>query len=353
MGRNGSPTLSHPGLDTLGFMLAYTPLHHLLLGSLDRPIVLTSGNVSDEPQCIGNQQARERLRGIADYLLLHDRDIVNRVDDSVLRIMDGAPRILRRGRGYAPASIPLPPGFERATSILALGGELKNTFCLIKDGQAIISQHQGDLEDAATYRDYQRNLELYRGLFEHEPQMLAADRHPEYFSTKLGKEWSARDALPLVEVQHHHAHIASCLADNDVPLDAPPVLGVALDGLGFGDDGTFWGGEFLLADYCSFERLASFKPVAMIGGAQAMREPWRNTYAHLVATLGWAEYQKDYGALELTRFLESKPLATFEAMLKQGIELPDCELLRASIRRGRGRRWGVPRASELRGSGGD
>ena len=123
-------------------------------------------------------------------------------------------------------------------------------------------------------------------------------------------------------MQHHHAHIASCLADNDVPLDAPPVLGVALDGLGFGDDGTFWGGEFLLADYCSFERLASFKPVAMIGGAQAMREPWRNTYAHLVATLGWAEYQKDYGALELTRFLESKPLATFEAMLKQGINCP-------------------------------
>ena len=316
------PDAVAPGLNTLGFMLAYTPLHHLLLGSLDRPIVLTSGNVSDEPQCIGNQQARERLRGIADYLLLHDRDIVNRVDDSVLRIMDGAPRILRRGRGYAPASIPLPPGFERATSILALGGELKNTFCLLKDGQAIISQHQGDLEDAATYRDYQRNLELYRGLFEHEPQMLAADRHPEYLSTKLGKEWSARDALPLVEVQHHHAHIASCLADNDVPLDTSPVLGVALDGLGFGDDGTFWGAEFLLADYCCFERLASFKPVAMIGGAQAMREPWRNTYAHLVATLGWAEYQKDYGALELTRFLESKPLATFEAMLKQGINCP-------------------------------
>ncbi|MGQ0592666.1 MAG: carbamoyltransferase HypF [Gammaproteobacteria bacterium] len=310
------------GLNTLGFMLPYTPLHHLLVEGLDRPIVLTSGNVSDEPQCIGNQQARERLRGIADYLLLHDRDIVNRVDDSVLRIMDGAPRILRRGRGYAPASIPLPPGFERATSILALGGELKNTFCLIKDGQAIISQHQGDLEDAATYRDYQRNLELYRGLFEHEPQTLAADRHPEYLSTKLGKEWSARDALPLVEVQHHHAHIASCLADNDVPLDAPPVLGVALDGSGFGDDGTFWGGEFLLAGYCSFERLASFKPVAMIGGAQAMREPWRNTYAHLVATLGWTEYQKDYGALELTRFLESKPLATFEAMLKQGLNCP-------------------------------
>ena len=151
------------GLNTLGFMLPYTPLHHLLLGSVDRPIVLTSGNVSDEPQCIGNQQARERLRGIADYLLLHDRDIVNRVDDSVLRIMDGAPRILRRGRGYAPASIPLPPGFERAPSILALGGELKNTFCLIKDGQAIISQHQGDLEDAATYRDYRRNLESIPG----------------------------------------------------------------------------------------------------------------------------------------------------------------------------------------------
>lgn len=322
---NGSlrlPSAVAYGLDTLGFMLPYTPLHHLLLESVDRPIVLTSGNASDEPQCIANQQARERLNGIADYLLLHDRDIVNRVDDSVLRIVDGAPRILRRGRGYAPAPLSLPPGFERVPSILALGGELKNTFCLIKDGQGIVSQHQGDLEDAATYRDYRHNLDLYRSLFAHEPETLAADRHPEYLSSKLAREWSAREALPLIEVQHHHAHIASCLADNRVPLDSPPVLGIALDGLGFGDDGTFWGGEFLLADYRDFERVASFMPVAMIGGAQAMREPWRNTYAHLVATLGWADYQKDYGALELTRFFENKPLATFEAMLKQDVNCP-------------------------------
>ena len=322
---NGSlrlPSSVAYALDTLGFMLPYTPLHHLLLECLDRPIVLTSGNTSDEPQCIVDQQARERLNGIADYLLLHDRDIVNRVDDSVLRIVDGAPRCLRRGRGYAPAPLSLPPGFERAPSILALGGELKNTFCLIKDGQAIVSQHQGDLEDAATYRDYRHNLDLYRSLFEHEPETLAADRHPEYLSSKLAREWSAREALPLIEVQHHHAHIASCLADSDVPLDAPPVLGIALDGLGFGDDGTFWGGEFLLADYCDFERVASFRPVAMIGGAQALREPWRNTYAHLAAAFGWADYSQEYGALELTRFFENKPLATFEAMLKRDVNCP-------------------------------
>ncbi len=316
------PEAVAPGVNTLGFMLPYTPLHHLLLEGIEQPIVLTSGNLSDEPQCIDNQQARERLREIADCLLLHDRDIVNRTDDSVLRIMEGVPRLLRRGRGYAPASLRLPPGFERAPSVLALGGELKNTFCLLKDRQAILSQHQGDLEDAATYRDYQRNLELFRALFEHEPQLLVGDRHPEYLSSKLAREWSERDALPLLEVQHHHAHIASCLADNDVPLDAPPVLGVALDGLGFGDDGTFWGGEFLLADYCRYRRLASFKPVAMIGGSQAMREPWRNTYAHLMASLGWDRYQRGYGELELTRFFESKPLATLNAMLKHEINCP-------------------------------
>ena len=163
---------------------------------------------------------------------------------------------------------------------------------------------------------------MYQSLFEHEPETLAADRHPEYLSSKLAREWSVREALPLIEVQHHHAHIASCLADNDVPLDAPPVLGIALDGLGFGDDGTFWGGEFLLADYCDFERVASFRPVAMIGGAQAMREPWRNTYAHLAAAFGWADYSQEYGALELTRFFENKPLATFEAMLKRDVNCP-------------------------------
>ncbi len=311
-----------PGQRTLGFMLPYTPLHHLLLKRMDRPVVMTSGNLSEEPQCIENADARARLGGIADWLLLHDRDIVNRVDDSVVRVMDGAPRLLRRARGYAPASLPLPPGLEDAPPLLALGGELKNTFCLLKDGRAILSQHMGDLEDAATWTDFQRNLALYAGLFQHAPQVLAIDRHPEYLSAKLGRERAAAEGIELMEVQHHHAHVAACLADNGWPLDAGPVLGVALDGLGFGDDGTLWGGEFLRADYFGYERLGTFKPVAMPGGAQAVREPWRNTWAHLMAGLGWARYKMNYDALELTRFLESKPLDTLSAMLKSGTHCP-------------------------------
>jgi len=311
-----------PGQRTLGFMLPYTPLHHLLLKRIDRPVVMTSGNLSEEPQCIDNADARKRLGGIADWLLLHDREIVNRVDDSVVRVMDGAPRLLRRARGYAPAPLPLPPGLEDAPPLLAYGGELKNTFCLVKDGQAILSQHMGDLEDAATWQDYRRNLALYAELFQHMPQALVIDRHPEYLSAKLGRARAVAEDLALIEVQHHHAHVAACLADNGWPLDAGPVLGVALDGLGFGDDGTLWGGEFLRADYFGYERLGTFKPVAMPGGAQAVREPWRNTWAHLVVGLGWARYKVNYAELELTRFLEAKPLNTLSAMLRTATNCP-------------------------------
>jgi len=316
------PAAVAPGLATLGFMLPYTPLHHLLLHTLDRPIVLSSGNLCDEPQCTTNQDAQRRLAGIADYLLLHDRDIVNRVDDSVLRIMDGAPHLLRRARGYAPTPLPLPPGFQAAPAILAMGGTLKNTFCLVADGQAILSPHQGDLEDAATQRDYHSNLALFRGLFEHAPEIIAIDKHPDYLSTRLGMEWAERDGLPLQWIQHHHAHIASCLAENAVAMDAPPVLGIVLDGLGMGEEGELWGGEFMLADYRTFHRLARFKPVALIGGAKAMREPWRSTYAHLVAAIGWPVVRNAYGALDLAQFMESKPLATFDAMLAQGLNCP-------------------------------
>ncbi|MEJ2345886.1 MAG: carbamoyltransferase HypF [Gammaproteobacteria bacterium] len=311
-----------PGQPTLGFMLPYTPLHLLLLRRMNRPVVLTSGNRSEEPQCTDNADACERLGAIADYVLLHNRPIVNRVDDSVVRVMSGVPRLLRRARGYAPTPLLLPPGFEDAGDWLALGGQLKNTFCLLRDGRAILSQHIGDLEDAATYADYEKNLELYQQLFQHRPAGLAVDRHPEYLSAKLGREWAARDRLPLAEVQHHHAHIAACLADNGWPLDAGPVLGVALDGLGYGDDGQLWGGEFLRADYRGFERLGTFKPVAMPGGARAMHEPWRNTYAHLMAELGWARLKTNFDELELVRFLETRPLQPLAAMVERGRHSP-------------------------------
>jgi len=311
-----------PGLRTLGFMLSNTPLHHLMLRRLNRPIVLTSGNLAEEPQSIDDAEARERLGHIATYFLQHDRPIARRVDDSVVRVLAGAPRVLRRARGYAPAPLPLPPGFERVPAVLALGGELKNTFCLVRNGEAIVSHHIGDLADARTNADYRRAVDDYERLFEFAPAALAIDAHPEYLASKLGRERAVRTGLPLHEVQHHHAHIAACLADNGVPLDAGPVVGVALDGLGFGTDGTFWGGEFLIADYRDFHRAGTFKPVAMPGAAQAMREPWRNTYAHLTAELGWARFAMNFADLELHAFLAAKPRDLLDAMLRQGVNSP-------------------------------
>jgi len=315
-----------PGQNSLGFMLPYTPLHHLLLHKLMRPIVLTSGNISDEPQCVENEQAKEKLASLTDYFLLHNRDIVNRIDDSVVRVMGGKARILRRARGYAPAPIVLPQGFEQTPPLLAMGGELKNTFCLLKDGQAILSQHMGDLENAQTFLDYQKNLKLYRQLYQHDPEVLAIDKHPEYLSSKLGRDLSKdrklKDDIPIHEVQHHHAHIASCMAENNLPLSSKPVLGVALDGLGFGSDETLWGGEFLLADYYGFERLAAFKPVAMLGGVKAMLQPWRNTYAQIVSSMNWQAYLTEHSTLELTQFLQTKPLRTLESMLAKNLHSP-------------------------------
>jgi hydrogenase maturation protein HypF len=311
-----------PGQRSLGIMLPYTPLHHLLLQDLAQPIVLTSGNLSQEPQCMGNEEARKRLGTIAEYFLLHDRDIVNRVDDSVVRVVDDKPRLLRRARGYAPSPLALPRGFEASPPLLALGGELKNTFCLVSHGKAILSQHMGDLEDATTHADQRRSVELYLALFQHAPKLLAVDRHPEYLATKMGRQWAVEKGLKLEVVQHHHAHVAGCLAENGLPRDAAPVLGVALDGLGYGMDGTLWGGEFMLTDYRGFQRLGALKPIPMLGGVQAIREPWRNTYAHIESALGWRHYRDRYAALELTGFLEGKPLRTLAAMRERGLNCP-------------------------------
>ena len=311
-----------PEQGTLGFMLPYTPLHRMLTQGLPGPIVLTSGNRSDEPQAVDNDDGRRRLDGIADYLLLHDREIVNRLDDSVCRFMAGKPRMLRRARGYAPAPIPLPPGFSDAPDMLAMGAELKNTFCLTREGRALLSQHMGDLEDAATFDDFRRNLELYRGLFDHVPQSIAVDLHPDYLSTKHGEALAEAAGLRVEGVQHHHAHIAACMAEQGVALGDPAVLGVALDGLGFGGDGTLWGGEFMECRYGDYRRLARFRPVALPGGAMAMREPWRNTFAHLEAAFGWETVASAHGDIELVRFLEGRPLDTVRTMIVRGINSP-------------------------------
>ncbi|MEH2377769.1 MAG: carbamoyltransferase HypF [Nostoc sp.] len=310
------------GQNTLGFMLPYTPLHHLIMRRMNRPIVLTSGNLADEPQCIDNDEAREKLRTIADYFLFHNREIINRVDDSVVRVVGDKVKIIRRARGYAPAAISLPPGFHNVPQILAMGSELKNTFCLLREGEAILSQHLGDLENAAAFNAYQDTLNLYLNLFEHKPEVIAIDKHPEYISSKLGKELADTNKIKIYQIQHHHAHIAACMAENGIHLDSPPVLGIALDGLGYGDDGTLWGGEFILADYRKFKRLATFKSVAMIGGEQATYQPWRNTYTQLISAKLWDDCQQQYADLEIVKFLNKKPLKLLNQLIEKGINSP-------------------------------
>ncbi len=311
-----------PGDPNLGFMLAYSPLHHLLMSDLDAPIVLTSGNRSDEPQAIANDDALKSLAGIADLWLLNDRDIVSRLDDSVVRSMSGVPRLLRRARGYAPEPIQLGEGFADAPPVMAMGAELKSTICLVREGSAIVSQHIGDLEDAATHADYRRVLSHYRELNCFSPALVAVDAHPDYLSTQWGRTCARQDGLLLSSIPHHHAHVASCLAEHGVALDAPPVLAIVLDGLGLGEDGTLWGGEILLADYVSAERLASFAPVPLLGGACAMREPWRNAFAHLSQFIGWDNVCSRYPDLAITRRLSAKPVAILRAMMESGPNAP-------------------------------
>ncbi len=267
-----------PGNRQLGIMLPYTPLHHLLLGEVGRPIVLTSGNVSDEPIAYTDADALARLAGIADAFLTHDRAIHTRTDDSVVRPLRGGETLLRRSRGYAPEPLRLAARIPRP--VLACGAELKNTFCLAAEDRAFVSQHIGDLENFETLRSFTEGIDHFRRLFDIEPEVVAYDLHPDYLSTKYALDLGGVD---LVGVQHHHAHIASCLADNG---EEGPVIGVAFDGTGFGADGTIWGGEFLLADLTGFERAGHLEPVPMPGGAAAIRQPWRMAAAYLDAAYG-------------------------------------------------------------------
>jgi hydrogenase maturation protein HypF len=267
-----------PGNRFVGIMLPYTPLHHLLGLVFGEPIVLTSGNVSDEPIAYADDDAFARLDGIADYFLTHDRPIHIRTDDSVTRVFRGAELLVRRSRGSAPQPLALP--WRAPRPILACGGELKNTFCLVKDAHAFISHHIGDLENFQTLQAFRDGIAHLRRLFDVEPQVVAYDLHPEYLSTKFALQQSG---VELVGVQHHHAHIAACLAENEIEQ---PAIGVAFDGLGYGLDGTLWGGEFLIADLAECERVGHFEPVPMPGGTSAIRQPWRMAAAYLDAAFG-------------------------------------------------------------------
>jgi hydrogenase maturation protein HypF len=271
------PDCVAPGQAVLGWMLPYTPLHHLLIAAMGGPLVMTSGNLSGEPQVIGNAEARDKLGGFADAFLMHDREIARRLDDSVERAHP--PMILRRARGRVPGTLPLPEGFGAAPQVLAYGGQMKAAMCLLKNGQALLGHHLGELDEALTWEAFLAAERDYAALFDHAPALLACDMHPGYRATQAAH---AR-GLPVVEVQHHHAHMAACMAENGWPLGAGKVAGIVLDGLGLGPDGTVWGGEVLLGDYLGVERCGWLRPVAMPGGDMASREPWRNALAQLDA----------------------------------------------------------------------
>lgn len=263
----------------LGVMLPYTPLHYLIIKESGLPLVMTSGNVSDEPIAYKNTEAFARLKCIADYFLVHNRDIFMRCDDSVVKVIEDKEMIIRRSRGYAPFPLRLQYAFTKP--VLACGAFLKNTFCLARGNHAFLSHHIGDLENTETLHSYETAIEHYKRLFSVEPEVIAYDLHPEHLSTKYAL--AQKDDILKIGVQHHHAHIASCMTENDI---THKVIGVAFDGLGYGDDGNFWGGEFLVADISRYERAGHLDYVPMPGGEQAIKEPWRMAISYLYHMYG-------------------------------------------------------------------
>ena len=266
-----------PGNDFLGFMLPYTPLHHVMFEDLETPLIMTSANYSEEPICIYNDEAFARLSNIADYFLIHDRDIYLRSDDSVAIYLAHKLRYLRRSRGIVPQPVFVK---SRGPSVLAVGGELKNTVCLLKDDKAFISQHIGDLENVEAYNFFKMTIEHLQRIFDIKPELIVHDLHPQYFSNQWAKEQSG---MNTIAVQHHHAHMAACMADNQLN---EPVIGIIMDGTGYGTDGTIWGGEILIGDYNNFDRFAHFEQMPLPGGDAAIKAPWRTAISYLYKTFG-------------------------------------------------------------------
>lgn len=272
--------LTAPNNKYLGIMLPYTPLHHLLMKDTARPLVMTSGNLSEEPIAKDNDEALERLSKIADYFLWHNRDIHSRYDDSVTMFAAGEERLVRKARGYAPSPIHLP---FKARQVLACGAEEKNTFCLTRDDNAFLSQHIGDMENVETLEHFEATIALYEKMFRLKPELIACDLHPDYLSAKWGLAKAEAEKLPIKMIQHHHAHIASCMAENGV---SEPVIGVSFDGTGYGTDGHIWGGEFMIADYKGFTRRGHLEYLPLPGGAAAIKKPYRTTIGYLYQLFG-------------------------------------------------------------------
>jgi len=261
-----------PYLKKVGVFLPYTPLHHLLLREFGKPLVMTSANLSDEPIVKDNDEAFKRLKGLADYILLHNRDIANRVDDSVVRVIGERRVFIRRSRGFAPMPIVLP--FKLKRKVLAVGGHKKNVVAIAWDNKVVLSQHIGDLETVPTTRFFEEAINTLKRLYDFEEEVVVCDQHPRYYSTQWAKNYSREAGKPLIKIQHHHAHALSLMADASLK-EGEEIFAITWDGTGYGTDGTVWGGEFLKASYNSFERVSYFKPFRLLGGEKAVKEPRR------------------------------------------------------------------------------
>ncbi|EAY6167623.1 carbamoyltransferase HypF, partial [Salmonella enterica] len=278
-----------PGLAEVGVMLPANPLQHLLLQELNYPLVMTSGNLSGRPPAITNEQALDDLHDIADGFLLHNRDIVQRMDDSVVR---DSGEMLRRSRGYVPDAFALPPGFRDAPPILCLGADLKNTFCLVRGEQAVVSQHLGDLSDDGIQAQWREALRLIQSIYDFTPERIVCDAHPGYVSS----QWASEMCLPTETVLHHHAHAAACLAEHGWPLDGGEVIALTVDGIGMGENGALWGGECLRVNYRECEHLGGLPAVALPGGDLAAKQPWRNLLAQCLRFVpDWQDYPETAG----------------------------------------------------------
>jgi hydrogenase maturation protein HypF len=309
--RSGTPLseLIAPRNSWLGLMLPYTPLHHLLMRDNFKALVMTSGNSSDEPTAFEDDDAFARLAGIADYFLFHDRPIHIRSDDSVMRVFQGRPLLYRRARGYAPRAVTLPFALQ---PLLAAGAELKSAICIANGNRAVLSQHIGDLQNQATLDSFSHTVIHLSDILEVKPELVACDQHPDYLSTRFAED----SGIPLTRVQHHHAHLASCMAENGLDGD---VIGIIFDGTGYGSDGTVWGGEFLVGGYDGCRRAGHFRPLPMPGGDAAVREPWRMAMAYLHQALGEAAFTIDH---PVARILPAQDRDLFARMLRRRINSP-------------------------------
>lgn len=298
-----------PGLDTVGLMLPANPLQHVLMMDCQRALVMTSGNLSGRPPAITCQQALDELGDIADGFLLHNRDILQRMDDSV---MDQDGMMLRRARGFVPDAITLPAGFSAVPAMVCTGADMKNTFCLVRGNQAVLSQHFGDLSDDGVEAQWRSALSMMQQIYAFQPQRVVCDAHPGYHA----RQWAQAQALPIDTVLHHHAHAAACMAENGWPLEGGDVIALTLDGIGMGENGALWGGECLRVNYLDCERLGGLPAVALPGGDRAAMQPWRNLLAHCLAFVpGWQQYPE-------TRDVQRQNWPLLATAIQRGLNAP-------------------------------